>query len=239
MVSKMKLLERIVNVFKHKEPSYGTISRKQERGTPLYEGYLKREIGETVFYTSSITKKLLAEKGFSNTLHSYIEKHVLLGTEISELADAIKKGKGEDHEGEELADIVIRACNFICCDEVHNVYANWYAPNNYSDDVTDIVQVTIHTHQINNTVDMKYAVLGEMMSIVEEIKRKSIDIVHLVSTDLVRIEELVELVHELVALCVFYSDRFLSENLQDYIDKKMRYNFKRPYKYNTFEELKK
>lgn len=235
----MKLLERIVRVFKPLKTNYGEVTNKRPGDTPLCEGYIKREIGETVFYTSSITKKLLSEKGFSNTIHSYIEKHVLLGTEVSELADAIKKGKGEDYEGEELADIAIRACNFVCCDEVHEVYTRWYAPNNYSEDAADIVQVTIWTHQIKNTVDMKYAVLGEMMSVIESIKRKSIDIVYSTSTNLTYIEELVDLVHELIALCVLYSERFLSENLQDYIDRKMRYNFKRPYKYNTYEEVSK
>lgn len=235
----MRLLERIMCAFKPRKTNYVEVPNKIVRGAHICEGYIKREIGETVFYTSSITRKLLLEKGFSNTIHSYIEKHVLLGTEISELADAIKKGKGEDYEGEELADIAIRACNFVCCDEVYQLYTRWYTSNNYSENETDIVQVTIWTHHVKDTVDMKYAVLGEMMSVVEEIKRKSIDIANLITTNLTYTEELVDLIHQLIALCVFYSETFLSENLQDYIDRKMRYNFKRPYKYNTYEEVSK
>jgi len=55
-------------------------------------------------------KLLLEEKGFANGKDKFSVKVVLLHTEISELADAIKKGRTEDF-GQELADIIIRLLN--------------------------------------------------------------------------------------------------------------------------------
>lgn len=59
-------------------------------------------------------KKLLDEKGFEYGQETFWEKVALAHTEISELADAVKK-KGfscqEDIEAE-FADIIIRAMNF-------------------------------------------------------------------------------------------------------------------------------
>ena len=54
--------------------------------------------------------ELLLEKGFPNGKDKFNVKVVLLHTEVSELADAIKKGREEDF-GPELADIIIRLLN--------------------------------------------------------------------------------------------------------------------------------
>jgi NTP pyrophosphatase (non-canonical NTP hydrolase) len=53
---------------------------------------------------------LLKEKGFPVGKEHFNVKLVLLHTEVSELADAIKKGRSEDYGGE-LADIIIRLLN--------------------------------------------------------------------------------------------------------------------------------
>lgn len=53
---------------------------------------------------------LMEEKGFANGKDRFIVKVVLLHTEISELADAIKKGRTVDY-GQEMADIIIRLLN--------------------------------------------------------------------------------------------------------------------------------
>lgn len=55
-------------------------------------------------------QSLLNEKGFANGKDRFNVKVVLLHTEVSELADAIKKGRTEDF-GPELADIIIRLLN--------------------------------------------------------------------------------------------------------------------------------
>ncbi|QNO16257.1 hypothetical protein HYG86_16510 [Alkalicella caledoniensis] len=55
-------------------------------------------------------KILMEEKGFANGKDKFMVKVVLLHTEVSELADAIKKGREEDF-GQELADIIIRLLN--------------------------------------------------------------------------------------------------------------------------------
>jgi NTP pyrophosphatase (non-canonical NTP hydrolase) len=60
-------------------------------------------------------EKLLKEKGFDCTTDSFWEKVALNHTEISELADLIKKeGINADKAkiGGEIADIIIRAMNF-------------------------------------------------------------------------------------------------------------------------------
>ncbi|SHJ63819.1 hypothetical protein SAMN02745227_00294 [Anaerobranca californiensis DSM 14826] len=53
---------------------------------------------------------LLKEKGFPTGKDNFNVKLVLLHTEVSELADAVKKGRTGDY-GQELADIIIRLLN--------------------------------------------------------------------------------------------------------------------------------
>lgn len=59
-------------------------------------------------------KQLLDDKGFDYSTDSFWEKVALAHTEVSELADAVKK-KGfacQEEIEEEFADIIIRAMNF-------------------------------------------------------------------------------------------------------------------------------
>lgn len=59
-------------------------------------------------------QQLLRQKGFSYSPDTFWEKIALLHTEVSELADVVKKkGFGAKKEiAEEIADIFIRAMNF-------------------------------------------------------------------------------------------------------------------------------
>lgn len=61
-----------------------------------------------------LTKKLLEEKGFPYSPDIFWQKIALTHTEVSELADVVKKkGFGAKEEiAEEIADIIIRTMNF-------------------------------------------------------------------------------------------------------------------------------
>lgn len=233
----MALLKNIMKLFTGKQSKKSPHSNLTKlSGKSMWQGYVLYEINDIAYYTSSITRKLLISKGFTNTIHAYIEKHVLLGTEISELADAVKKGKGFEEECEELADIAIRASNFLCCDEVWQMYNDSFKPDKIANS-EDIVQVVIKMHWTDTEVDMKYAVLSAMMSVVETIRERAEIYANIHNRNEQSFSNLISSVYELIAFCSLYSEMFLSSNLQSYINDKMRYNFERPYKYNTFEEV--
>jgi NTP pyrophosphatase (non-canonical NTP hydrolase) len=58
--------------------------------------------------------KLLEEKGFGYSIDTFWEKVTLAHTELSELADHVKKNGFGDKEaiGSEIADVMIRTMNF-------------------------------------------------------------------------------------------------------------------------------
>lgn len=201
-------------------------------------------LNEIMLNTVIRSKKLLEEKGFPNTLHAKLEKHVLLGTEISELADAVKKGKGVNEEGEELADIVIRLSNFLCADETYDQYIKlsqvfW----SYEDEFSNMLNV--ETHEVFKypvrEIDMKYGIIQQMMIRNESVRITADNYVDLGinNADPVPLISLWYACLRLLGLCYAYADAFLPESLHFYIDEKMEKNFKRPFRYNTCEDFNK
>ena len=188
-------------------------------------------------------RKLWEEKGFSYSfLETRSEKVVLMISEISELADAVKKGKSEKEIMFELADIVIRATNLLCCDETFLCYKNMckIMPNH------DISLPLLSADKISQEKEMK-------------LKYDMIERMHQVCSDIIISSKRVEFtitdrpedkprefiimwnhIMILIGYCIVYVNSFnKSQNLQEAIKEKMAINFNRPYKYNTFEEMQK
>lgn len=218
--------------------------------------YNHKAIHDLIYEVTEQTRQLLEEKGFSNCLKtSCAEKFVLLGTEISELADAVKKGKGTEEEKMEIADILIRACNFLCSIEVYNSFLaiNHYIKTEedefirYEFKVDEDIQAMIMKMQMSwynkandNVVPVKYSIISEMMKINHAIGVQLDTLSFLEEKDEKAHVEIYYKICHLVMVCGFYADLFLGdEKMQDFTQRKMDINFKRPYKYNTFEENKK
>lgn len=203
-----------------------------------------KTINEILLNTVVKSKQLLEEKGFPNTLNARVEKHVLLGTEVSELADAVKKGKGEVEEGEELADIVIRLCNFLCADETFNQYVKlsevfW----KYEAEFPNAINIEIYDSKKHglSMVEAKYVIIQQMMICNENVRVNADNFVRvgIHNADPVPLINLWYACLKMAALCDAYAETFLPETLQFYIHAKMDKNFKRPYRYNTCDEFNK
>lgn len=220
---------------------------------PSYEGenkntflaYNLNDLNKLLRSTTTKTRELLTKKGFTLSIDDRVEKTVLLNTEISELADAVKKGLGRDAEGAEIADIVIRATNFLCLDETYHSYqklSNILAqtPSN-TDKVTVGACVSDSESKLKKD---KYSLIEDMMVCWIEIKRAS-EMVWVCCTDKLGEDKfntafiiLWNKVIDLTAYCSAYATLYLPGNLQYYVGYKMNENFKRPYKYGTSEEVK-
>lgn len=205
------------------------------------------EINDLMYELSKKTIEMLREKGFSNSIKDRYEKTVLLGTEISELADAVKKGYGVDSEGDEIADIMIRLSNFLCLEETLGHYIKM---NRVISKTTDILNETI-TIPVNMKTPKdrpkanKYSLIEDMMVSWGSIK-EAMDIfsASLFGDTYPRIYEdsnsafviLWDRSMELAAICYAYTDIYLDESIEFYVQRKMAVNFDRPYRFNTEEE---
>ena len=190
------------------------------------------------------TRDLLKQKGFSLSLKDRVEKSVLLNTEISELADAVKKGYGANEEGYEIADIVIRAANFLCLDETFHQYEKLSYAISSKIVPSEVISVTVKNPDSTDIKKIKYELIEDMMCCWIEVKKASdmLDISYnnklgeekLISSFIVLWNKIVDL----CAYCSAYVTLYLPKNLQFYVAHKMDKNFKRPYRYGTSEEIK-
>lgn len=206
--------------------------------------YNLNDMNKLLKSTTSNTRELLTEKGFCTSIKDRVEKSVLLNTEISELADAVKKGLGDSAEGSEIADIIIRASNFLCLDETYHQYQklSYVISSNIRN--SDTVSVMVADPNTSNKITGKYALIEDMMVCWTEIKKASemVEICYLnklgeekfISAFIVLWNKIIDL----SAYCSAYVTLYLPKNLQYYISDKMIKNFNRPYRYGTSEEVK-
>lgn len=187
-----------------------------------------------ILRNTSDTKELIIAKGFSLSLDHADERIALLHTEVSELIDAFKKGKGKDAEAEELADIVIRLMNIpAMADDL----AEYMSSHQFSD--------SVYYDGVNDTsVKMKWALTKEMHSLVAKLgdsfdeyilsKQKNI-LVHV--RDIEVLHSMAKIIVQLLIKCVIFAEDILHGNLQEFVRKKMAINWDRPYRFNTSPEL--
>jgi NTP pyrophosphatase (non-canonical NTP hydrolase) len=199
-------------------------------------------IANFIIENSAKTKELLDSKGFSYDIEDRPEKIALLQTEVSELIDAFKKGRVDEEEGEELADIVIRLMSIPCMyfdvasflveiiDKHHN----------------DIITLTVSEVSKFDTVRrVKYFVTYMMFKMICTLDDKLLDLEFVYSKKQTTkkgfgktaIEEVAYMMAMIVLICQIYAEDILKANLQDLINKKMQKNRLRPYRYNTAPEL--
>ena len=227
------------NTIQLSDPSYEGENKK------TFLAYNLNDLNKLLRSTTTKTRELLTEKGFTLTIDDRVEKTVLLNTEISELADAVKKGLGRDAEGAEIADIVIRATNFLCLDETYHSYQKLSNVLAQTPSNTDKVTVGACVSDSESKLKKdKYSLIEDMMVCWIEIKRAS-EMVWVCCTDKLGEDKfntafiiLWNKVIDLIAYCSAYTTLYLPGNLQYYIGYKMNENFKRPYKYGTSEEVK-
>lgn len=216
-------------------------------GSPIQKLFLVynlKDMNKLLHTTSVITRKLLSDKGFTLSIEDRVEKSVLLNTEISELADAVKKGLGKEAEGSEVADIIIRASNFLCLDETYHNYQKLSNVLIRSAENTDTVSVAASISGYSDKVKDKYLLIEDMMRCWVEIKDAS-EMVEICYSEKLGEEKfntafiiLWNKIIDLSAYCSAYVTLYLPQNLQYYINDKMNKNFERPYKYGTYEEVK-
>lgn len=227
------------NTIQLSDPSYQGENKK------TFLAYNLNDLNKLLKSTTTKTRELLAKKGFTLSIEDRVEKTVLLNTEISELADAVKKGLGQDAEGAEIADIVIRATNFLCLDETYHSYQKLSNVLTQTVSNTDRVTIgaSISDYESNSKKD-KYSLIEDMMVCWVEIKRAS-ELLEVCCVDKMGSDKfntafivLWNKVIDLIAYCSAYVTLYLPENLQYYVEYKMSVNFKRPYKYGTSEEVK-
>jgi hypothetical protein len=195
------------------------------------------------FLTKNVgsVKHLIESKGFSLDIEDYNEKVALLHTEVSELIDAYKKGKGDDAEGEEIADILIRLMNIPCIlpkvlDHINTRLRNGAIYFDvHEDDEKDIPRIRYELFKsMHKSVAEIGCALDDYMDMLEdeedmdaEDNNEIYGILHGVGYNSV----------ELIMLCEVYAENILNKNLQDLVDAKMAKNWERPYRYNTNPEL--
>jgi NTP pyrophosphatase (non-canonical NTP hydrolase) len=191
------------------------------------------ELSEFVQTNYISVKVLLDEKGFNYDMSDTPEKIALLHSEISELADAFKKGKGDDEEGAEIADIAIRLMNVPC------IYPK-IIDNLGSFDISESFEVALeHLYKDSPIKSIKYTAICSMHEAVVDLDRELLllqyddngeengrNYMHIIS-----------LIYTILTLLYLYSDLILHANLQELVDKKMDKNWKRPYRYNTNPKL--
>lgn len=208
-----------------------------------YITYVVPEINNQIMSYVVSTEELLREKEFSLCLLTEgITKSVFLNTEISELADAVKKGFGDESEGLEVADIVIRACNFLCADETFDEYKSITEVLNHNIGDSEIIKVAISLDRNKTTEESKFIFIENMMKqwfalnnslnhFIDSLDKNK-NIQNMMITQLWGDTLL------LICMCDLYADMFLEENLHFYVRKKMDINSQRPVRYNISEKVK-
>lgn len=206
--------------------------------------YNLNDMNKLLGSTVETTQKLLYEKGFSLSLKDRVEKSVLLNTEISELADAVKKGYGHEEEGSEIADIVIRAINFLCLEETFHQYQKLSYAMSKKMAGSEVISIRVNNPDKSNPTKTKYELIEDMMCCWLEVKKAS-DMVYVSYYENLGEEKFVSSfillwnkVVDLCAYCSAYVTLYLPSNLQFYVENKMNKNFNRPYRYGTSEQNK-
>lgn len=175
---------------------------------------------------------LLDEKGFACTTDLIYEKVALLHTEIAELTDAFKKGKGKESESEEIADIIIRLLNFpIMLPQLLENLDNKDIQNEF----------TIELDK-DNEYQCKCKISCMLHRLVCDIESRLQSTLFVdTSKDTNKFPdfscfEICVMIMAVIVICEFYNQNYIGGNLQDFITAKMKKNHNRPYRYNTSKE---
>lgn len=230
-----------LNLLKAKFDSYTNRAKQYEKENistdNLKRVYSLNDIERELFDTAIMSEKLLKEKGFSLSLTECgISKSVFLNTEISELADAVKKGLGEEAEGLELADISIRAAGILVCFETKDLFKDLHEQI-MNKLLNKKIEVKLCTNIDSDLCNKKIDCIENMMNLWFSINLNLKKSIQLNNTDSDVFIKLWKNITKLICCCKLYCDVFLHENLQDYINEKMEINFKRPIKYNTSKNI--
>lgn len=228
-----------LNLLKNKFDNYANRTKQYEKENitvdNLKRTYSLNDIEKELFDTAVMAEKLLKEKGFSLSLNECgISKSVFLNTEISELADAVKKGLGKDEEGLELADISIRAAGILICFETKDLFQDLH--EQIASKVFDRkIEVELCTNIDNDLCSKKIDCIENMMNLwfLINFNLKKYIKLNNNNNNSDAFIKLWKNITKLICCCKLYCDVFLQKNLQDYINEKMEINFKRPIKYNT------
>lgn len=216
------------------------------------KGFEVVELLELARRTTLETRELLNKKGFPTSLiHNFSDKIVLLNSEISELADAVKKKRSLDEEGSEIADIVIRACNITCSDELQSHFIE-YLDSLYKYNHRSVLSSKMYVNigysnslQKNkyNTMELMTQVTGSLTRSIRTYQYSRVarpinnedfeSALFKIRDDRNKIEEIFLHFMNLICLCKFYSDEFLATDLQELVSKKMNVNFDRPFQFNS------
>lgn len=188
------------------------------------------------------TKVLLDSKGFSCEPREIAKKIVLIHTEMSELADAVKKGL--DTEPEEVADIAIRIFNLpLVFEKEYNSMINSMDQESMDNLLKSQEGKEVFRLKENNAdvCEQKYEDIYHITrSFNKEIGHFAEEIYS--ATNAMYIQEGViknfidSIIFSLCRLELYLRKYHPDTNLQKEIDKKQDINFKRPYKFNTYEE---
>lgn len=191
-------------------------------------------INDLALNTIYDSKVLATAKGFGNSIKAYNEKVVLLNTEISELADAVKKGLGDEEEGFEVADIIIRACGLYCVFEEINKYRS--AKKRFDEyRIIGKINNTCKSDFSDKSLKSKFEDIKRIMeswtiisSCYEMASRGKLDNLYDCSWCNLLI---------LICQCDYYCKKYLDEDVEYFIKEKMKINFSRPYQYGICKEM--
>lgn len=193
-------------------------------------------VNSLLFSTTCRTKKLLEEKQFCNSLiNSRNKKTVLLATEISELADAVKKGEGLLRESEELADIIIRSCNFLCAIETFDIYRDTLLNCEDLKKKEIIVNLSSDFFRSTNSINSKFEILENMLKTWGLILNSCV--VFLENRNRENFIDMWEKIAKLNAYCKIYCNEFIKMDLREIVESKMNKNLSRKIRYNCCEEF--
>jgi len=182
-------------------------------------------------YNATNTRILLEKKGFACTQDMRHEKIALLISEVSELLDAFKKDKSDEEEAEEVADIIIRLMNI----PVMYLDVMLYLTNDRNRTQRKLGLKIDEFVESDGMGKVKYSMTYLMSKAINQLdndlikwERYSITLI---------LNDITDDMINLILICKIYSEQILYKNLQESIDSKMSKNHKRPYRYNTSEDL--
>lgn len=204
------------------------------------------ELSSFAIFFSALTKELLEAKGFEidRTDELTQERIALLHTEVSELIDAEKKGKSSHEKSMELADIVIRLLNIplMYPEILENI-------RSFADNEDEIIRVNIGK-EVNLDMIVEYSTVGKVLRYQ---KFRIANNIHRLISDLEQylyllnnseygtyaIDSMSENIFRIILYCNLYItvSPDIEGKLYDFVETKMKENFKRPYRYNTSENF--
>ena len=198
-----------------------------------------KELSSFSIFFSSLTRKLLKEKGFevNSSLDLTTKRIALLHTEVSELVDAEKKGYSADDKAMELADIVIRLLNIpVMYLDIYNGIKemqnsggsqNYYAKYYFSN-------FEVSNGEINNHLKMRIA--NDMHATICLLENALFDYrVNNSPEEEMRKQLIIKLIFDVILQCRLYIQISpeIQGKLHEFVKTKMEINFQRPHKYNT------